>query len=419
MSKHAQSTPGETAPATAAGETFGSVWRKHCAKSNFGHSDMSPLRRALNNAAARLKYRHVRHIKFNQLSWAGYDVQKFPDVAAAAEPEMATRWNLPEQWKMQKKVFVPRIVKLRDAVLFGNGAALLPDKRFFIGSAEAGMPPELGSRVKAFVYSDRREDSALIQRHMRCMDLPGRCFTARSRVFWNFGHFVHDILSRIYYEDLGAIVPGRDRVIAPPMPWPMQKTLFHKVFEGYEIVQAPLDVPLRVEELLFPAKLCSAKAGCNPAAIGSLARRMRRIVSPYAGRDGRKVCVSRRGGGSFHSEEEAFRNYANIEAYETRMREMGYDVVDVSAMEPEKQFSLWANTTDMVGIHGAGMLNMIMMPPGGNYTEIGATINRSCTVRCAMAAGHRVGVLESGARDPRGRQMIDLDRLGTLLIDAR
>ena len=97
---------------------------------------------------------------------------------------------------------------------------------------------------------------------------------------------------------------------------------------------------------------------------------------------------------------------------------MGYDVVQVSALDPESQFSLWSNTADIVGIHGAGMMNMIMMPPGGNYTEIAADIGRSGTVRCAIAAGLRVGVLENGARDAQGNQAIDLDRLEALLLDA-
>ena len=379
---------------------------------------MPPLCKVLRNAAARIKYRHVRYVGFKQLSSAGYDVLEFDDVAAPLVSERVAMRNLPEQWKLRQKVFVPKLVKLQGAVLLGNGAALLSDKRFLIGSRHTNRPPEYGSRMNGFAYNNARENSILIQRHMRCIDLPGRCFTVRCSNFWNFAHFVHDALSKIYYEDLGAIVPGRDKVIAPPMPWPMQKALFHKIFEGYEIVQAPLDISLRVEELLFPADLCGVFKGCNPAAIRSLARRMRRIVAPYAGRDGRKVCVSRRDGRPFHANEVAWRNFANVDAYETRMREMGFDVVEVSAMDPESQFELWANTTDIVGIHGAGMMNMIMMPSGGNYTEIASTIGRICIARCAMAAGHRVGAMENGPRDAQGCLNIDLDRLEALLLDA-
>ena len=77
--------------------------------------------------------------------------------------------------------------------------------------------------------------------------MPGRCFSARSGGFRNCGHFVHDVLTRICYEDLGATAPGREKIIAPPMFLPIRKILFDKVFEGCEIVQVPPNVALRVE----------------------------------------------------------------------------------------------------------------------------------------------------------------------------
>ena len=417
MSKREHSNAEAVAPAIAREETFRSIWRKYRSEPCSGHSEMPLIRRALRNATARLKYRHVRRIRYRQLSLAGYDVRKFDDISAPPESERIAPLNLPEHWKIPQRVFVPEIAKLPNAVVFGNGATFLPDKRLFVG--HKGMPKKFGSRLNAFVYhSDHPEECSLMRRHLRCMDLPGRHFKACYNSFWNFGHFVHDMLSLIYYEDLGAIVPGRDKLISPPMPWPMQQILFQKIFEGYEIVQVPLHVPIRVEELLFPAKLSHFSDGCNPAAIRSLARRMRRIVAPYSGRDRRKVCVSRRDARPFHAEEVAWRKFANVDAYETMMREMGYDVVEVSALDPDSQFALWANTTDIVGIHGAGMMNMIMMPFGGNYTEIAATTDLSCTVRCAMAAGHRVRVLENGARDAQGLLEIDLGQLEALLLNA-
>ena len=86
MSKRAHSTPEAVTPAVSTEETFRSIWRKYCAKPGTGHADMSPILRTLKNTTARLKYRHVRHIRFKQLSWVGYDVQEFDDVAAPYEP---------------------------------------------------------------------------------------------------------------------------------------------------------------------------------------------------------------------------------------------------------------------------------------------------------------------------------------------
>lgn len=213
MSERTLSKPKANPASVATEETFGSVWRKYCADSGPGQFDMPPLRRAFNNVAARLKYRHVHRIaknRFNQISLAGYDVQEFEDVAAPLEPERTPLRNLPEKWNALQQAFAPKIAKLQGAVVFGNGAILLPEKRLIVGGKTMFEPPDFFLRAKEIVYFDRSRDSALIQRHMRCMDLPGRCFTANRGKFWNFGHFVHDVLSLIYYEDLGAIVPGRD-----------------------------------------------------------------------------------------------------------------------------------------------------------------------------------------------------------------
>ena len=99
------------------------------------------------------------------------------------------------------------------------------------------------------------------------------------------------------------------------------------------------------------------------------------------------------------------------------MRKLGYDVVEVSTLEPEDQFVLWANATSIVGINSAGMMNMIMMPSGGNYIEIAGDswpdLRSPCpnsTIRCAMAVGHKICGISSG-HDLQGRPAIDIDRL--------
>ena len=403
-------------PSIGTERTFASVWREYRAESTkiFRHSSLPIIPRALINAAARLKLRHVRHVTFEQLTSTGHNIQTFNDGAEPLKPEKLALRSLPEKWNVPQPVIVPKIATLRGAVLFIDGSALLPDGRYcyfdtnFCGSGNWYQPRDFDQRSRIFFYADPVTDSALIRRHLRCIDVPGRCFSTRGRNFWNFGHFVHDELSRIYYEDLGAIVPGRDRVIAPRMHSPMQEALFRKVFADYEIVQVPPHVPLRVEELLLPANLCKHDK-FNPAAIAQLARRMRKILRPYAGKDLNKVCVSRKDG-----KKTLGRDFVNAEAYEALMSKLGYRVQTVSELDSNAQFALWANTTDIVGIHGAGMMNMIMMPSEGNYTEI-VGARTSSTPRCAMAAGHRVGVLAS-VRDIQGRSHIDLDRLEALLL---
>ena len=262
----------------------------------------------------------------------------------------------------------------------------------------------------------------------RCNDsmaITGRCFSTRTYHPDNYGHFIHDALSRIYYEDLGVIAPGRVKLIPPRIKFPIQKKLFEMVFEGYEIVWTPDNTALEVEELIVPANLCGWNQ-CNQVGLSALADRMRQIMLPYAGAEKYKICVSRRDRTTLNQG----RNFVNLNAYENRMQELGFRVVEASKLALEDQFPLWANATDIVGVQGSGMMNMIMMPPG-NYLEIQGfpTAKREgkkffgqlLTVRCAIAAKHRSVMGISSTYSPNGlhASVIDIDRLEAILAQWR
>ena len=303
--------------------------------------------------------------------------------------------------------------KTRSACRSGETAAGLPDN-----SEIAHFRPAYMNRRVLRILDPETGDALIRPSRRRAVAVPGRCFSARSTYPDNMGHFMHDMLSRIYYQDLGAIAPGRERIIAPRFHIPMQRILFERIFEGYDIVHVPSDAALEVEELLLPANPCSTYS-FNAAAISALAKRLRGIASCFSGKENFKVCVSRKDGqkGGAHG-----RNFVNAEAFEERMRKMGYRVVEIAKLDPDAQFRLWANCGDIVGIHGAGMMNCLMMPEGSNYAEIaGAPFDllphmycRTSIVRCAMAAGHRIcGLI--GDMDDEGRPIIDLDRLEEIL----
>lgn len=364
----------------------------------------------------------VSHASFYDLSAAGYDVRIIDDRASMPEHEKASLRDLPIHWKRPQPVLKPKVAMLRDAIVFRDGSALLPDGCYChfdtIFSSEEWRKSESHRRLCSI---DPSTEGALVRPNMPGMEVSGSCFSLRGTNLRNFGHFVHDILSKIYYEDLGVIKPERDRVIAPRMPLPMQEALFRKVFENYEIVKVPPKATLKVEKLLLLANLCSHEM-FNPAAIAALAKRMRRIMKRYAGKKKSKVCVSRRDGrlrvGKRSPQPDGSgRNFTNEDIYENRMRELDFRVVKVSELEPESQFALWANTADIVGIHGAGMMNSLFMQPGANYTEItGAPANHILhyTARCAMIVGHNVKGL-TGDIDRDGNAVINLDHLEEIL----
>lgn len=343
------------------------------------------------------------------------------DGATAFQP---TPGEIPEHWNRPQPAIKPKVATLHGATLLSDGAALLPDGSYCHHDHDTAFTPadvreSFHSEVMQAVHPEA--DVALIERPpFRREPVSGRCFSAWSNNPDNMGHFIHDVLSRIYYEDLGAIAPGREKILAPRFHFPMQKMLFERVFAEYEIVDPPRRAAPEVEELLLPANLCS-ESRINAAAIYSLAKRLRRIAEPWSGRERLKVCVSRGDGRKYGGI--GGREFVNMSAFETRMREMGYRVVEISKIDPENQLALWANAAGIVGIHGAGMMNMMFMPPGGGYAEVGGAppvetkpkrLSPNWGARCAMIAGHRVGGL-LGGRDVEGRPVIDIERLEAIL----
>ena len=367
----------------------------------------------------------MRAASFDDLAKFGYDVRSIEDGAKALEPDQATLQGMPEEWRTPENVITPMAVALPNATLYNNGAALLPphlahDHDEIIFNGGWYFPGHLLWQHREVHEKFLKRVNQLINSHARHEFVPGRCFSTRTEYSPGFAHFGHDVLTRIYYEDLGVIAPGREKIIGPKYSYPIQKFLFEKIFADYEIIWAPDSVALNVEELLIAANLHGI-GGLNAKSIESLARRMQRIIAPYIGTEKFKVCVSRSDGSNVR----LGRNLVNTEAYENLLRDWGFRIVAASTLDLDAQLHLWANTTDLIGVHGSGMMNMIMMPQGGNYTEIiGASYldkhgnevyGNNMILRCAIAAGHRVRVITS-KRNNEGRPIINLEQVRDLLI---
>lgn len=368
---------------------------------------VAPTKRAARSSGGMI---HAQHATFAQLASAGHDVTTVDEKAPAFEAAKHTKRPIPQNWKGPQSTIVPQVATVSDAQLFHDGSALLPDGLYAYFDATFNIDPWRTRHNRSVLrYIDDTSDDALILPHKRSMRVEGRCFSALSNTTHNYGHFIHDVLSRVYYEDLGLLAPGREKIIAPHFKFPMQRYLFESVFADYEIIEAPAGTVLEIDELVLPANLCTSNQ-FNANGIAALATRMRKIFATQAGGTPRKVCVSRKDG-----KDTGGRAFSNVDAYERMMKKEGFEVVEVSRLDIETQLALWTNTTDIVGVHGAGMMNMIMMPEGSRYTEItGATRGPFYTARCAMAAGHKVAGT-TGPLDAKGNAVIDLDAVKKLL----
>lgn len=363
------------------------------------------------NSDSRHALEHVKHASLEELDTVGHTVRT---LEAALEPLTITAAKMrscPENWTREQPGIQAQAAIVQGATLFQEGSFLTPDGLYNYDAQSFNIAPWRTRHNRTVLrVIDEDTDECLIRPHQRTLDVSGRCFSLLSNTTHNFGHFIHDVLTRIHYEDLGLIAPGREKIIAPNFRFPMQKALFDLVFQGYEVITPPHDTALVVEELIAPANLCDSSA-FNPKGIPAVAARLRTALSARASSGPfHKVCVSRRDGKASGG-----RSFANMDAYEEDMERRGYKVILASDLSLDEQLDLWSNTSDMVGIHGAGMMNMIMMPGESRYTEIVPHPRGPFyTARCAIAAGHDVAgyPAESG---PDGQSQIDLDMLGSIL----
>lgn len=354
---------------------------------------------------------HVRHVTFDEMEETGLDVRRFEDGAEPLDLSDKKAFpNIPENWRKPQDLLPTRAAWIRNAELFSDGSVLMPGRLYNYYDGAFHLEPWKEKHVRSTLqYLDDETGEALIKARGPREEISGKAFSLITNAAANYGHFVHDVLSRIHYDEVGAIEPGIHKILAPRCRFPMQRALLEIAFDGYEILEMAPGKVYSVEELVWPANFCSS-ARFNPAGVATLAERLRSALETYRDGSSRKVCVSRRdgkGGGG--------REFVNMDAFEALAEEHGYEVVEVSKLSVEDQFALWANATHILGVHGAGLMNMIMMPKGSRFTEItGAPFGPAFIGRCAAAAGHDV-VGVNGVKNHRDEPEIDLKALAKLL----
>ncbi|WP_082630735.1 glycosyltransferase 61 family protein [Roseovarius atlanticus] len=354
---------------------------------------------------------HVRHVTFDQMEEAGHDIRRFDDGAAPLDLTDAKAYpGLPENWRKPQDLLPTRAAVIKAAQLCADGSVLMPGGSYNYYDGAFHLEPWQQRHVRTTLkYLDADTGEALINARGPREEMPGKAFSLITNAAANYGHFIHDVLSRIHYDEVGAINPAEHKILAPRCRFPMQRALLEKAFDGYQIVELAAGRVYEVEELVWPANFCSSTR-FNPAAIATLADRLRTALAPYRDGTSRKVCVSRsdgKGGGG--------REFVNMDDYEALAEKHGYEVIEVSKLAVEDQFALWANTTDILGVHGAGLMNMIMMPSGSRFTEItGAPHGPAFIARCAVAAGHDVAGF-NGHQNSDNQPEIDLKALDKLL----
>ncbi|MAU98562.1 MAG: hypothetical protein CMP81_22210 [Fulvimarina sp.] len=342
-------------------------------------------------------YLAAKHVMFDQLEKLGHQIISVYEEDL--QPFVTGDHNIsncPPNWKKTHDHLAPEIAVLENCYLFPNGAVLTEDS-LYIGREAVFTIDPWRKRHGSFIASEIAEDdSCHVIEPFSVVELSGTyfsCFCAHAR---NHGHFVHDVLSRVYYEELGAIEPGQVTLLTQPFLFPMQELMFNAVYGAFDRQTFDNTHTLKVERLLVPRNMCRSSA-FNPRAIAALRRRLASsdLIGNISGIAAEKVYISRRDG----TKSSGGRDFVNHLEIEDLFKQAGYLIAEVSKITAPQQAGLWPGVKTIAGVHGAGLMNMIMCEDADYLELFGFPRGPDFTMRCAVAAGHRCHAVGGVAGD--------------------
>lgn len=177
----------------------------------------------------------------------------------------------------------------------------------------------------------------------------------------NFGHFVHDLLTQvIFIDDLKRRGIRPTFIVtayhAPKFRYPMQEFLFSELIGPLDEVIFHRSGTLRVDTLYAgsPVFLLRAKTGIvSRFALRYMANRIRDHFKETRTKAGSKKIYITRDDGVLA------RQMDNEPEARALLLARGFDAVTISQHSPQEIVDLFYDAEVIVGVHGAGLMNMV------------------------------------------------------------
>lgn len=207
--------------------------------------------------------------------------------------------------------------------------------------------------------------------------LKGSFLWITDRMSHNYHHWICDCLPRLeawLNANEGADLLLPRRVLERPF---VMDSL--QAYPEIRLVAQPPGLSALVENLVLPDR-ASPEGFHHPLLAMKVAGRMRAHFAPHARAAGRRIYISR--------EQSRFRRLANEEALATMLAKHGFEFMHFEEISFGDQVVLAAGAEAICGPHGAGLTNMLFMPPGRviELRQLGGTPN--CFFTLANVAGH-------------------------------
>jgi hypothetical protein len=204
----------------------------------------------------------------------------------------------------------------------------------------------------------------------------------------NFGHFVHDTLAQLLAYERMCEMRGTRLVpiLARPLQFPMQKFLFDKlVCPPSEAVYLPRH-PISVKKC-FSATMPMTDPGTGEVSLDALRYLRGRIhdVKQTLGIHGAlsipKIYISRSDATG------TGRRFSNLVEAESLLRKRDFTFVTVSKLGPEQLLSIFDECSTVVGVHGAGLLNVFLTQHDAKTIELADYPNSWESIPSILLAG--------------------------------
>lgn len=193
----------------------------------------------------------------------------------------------------------------------------------------------------------------------RVKKVEGLCVVVTNPFFDNYYHFCVECLPRLL-----AVYDRRAEVqVIVPETAPHFFSAYLSLLGFSKMVMLPLDELLHARHLLVPGQTTRVHKQ-NPAAMNRLSDLLNSAAAPlqpsFSGYS--RVFVNRN--------KARYRKIVNQEAVNKLLHDYGFQFVDFEDYTLQETIAMMSQTKVLVGIHGAGLSNMLFMPLGGTVISL-------------------------------------------------
>ncbi|WP_294532333.1 glycosyltransferase family 61 protein [uncultured Rhodoblastus sp.] len=338
----------------------------------------------------------------------GYPCAPMPQFELArAIPQQRLGIDFPVGLGFEKNIApVPAVVRFDDAILLPDGSIVTDEHYVFHGLT---FVPHGGvwTRYAPLVVEARGDfvQLCLPAEVREVNDLGFQLVTGHGQ---NYGHFHHDVIARAYFAQFATeLMSGSFKYICRYPKFPMQLHILNHVFGAGNILFQHA-VSLKAKSCAVAA-LPSGPYGMLPESVEFAHKHLKSAFSLKGSKGSRRIFISRADGVA--NQGRLISNQGELDAL---LRRFGFESMVLSTNDPHDTISAFENAECVLGLHGAGLMNLMFCPVPTKIIELHPPHAPPWISRIGRLVGHEHIVFQ--LQEHGEKTVIDISDLSSLLI---